>query len=142
MLPKTKLVVTFLSFILALLIIACMCSPKLMPSTQWSGLEGTWHNPVSGDVYEIASKNGGYVVVSCTFQGELYPIRSQSWSGSSLRWTYYDAYYDHTITVTTVSLDEDNLEVKLDNSDEPGESATLFRGDIPLEGEATVTYSK
>jgi hypothetical protein len=94
------------------------------------GLDGTWHNPDTNDVYEIAWQNGQYVVVSCSWEGTSYSIASQSWTGSSLTWSYYDTDLELTVTLTTTSISGDTLYVDYSLSDGSSGTTTLLRGGI------------
>jgi hypothetical protein len=116
--PNKKILITFFSFVLAMLVIACSCSsliPTSSPQTSnqetMPGLAGTWKDPVSSDTFVIAWQSGQYVVTSATWQGTSYSITSQSWTGSSLTWSYYDADLSKTVTYSTTSLNGDNLDV-------------------------------
>lgn len=90
--PNKKILTTVLSFVLAMLVIACSCS-SLIPTatTQPSsnqetmpGLTGTWQDPQTSDTFVIAWQNNQYVVASATWEGTSYSITSQSWNGNSL----------------------------------------------------------
>ncbi len=133
--PKKKIFFIFLSFLLAMLLIACLCSeiPTFRPNPM-PGLAGTWHAPFTGEVFEIGWQSGQYVVVSCTWNRLSYSITSQSWTGSSLTWSYYDQAISQTVTVTTTSLNSDSLDVNVSISDGSSRPVTLLRG-----GGSTVT---
>ena len=135
--PNKKVFVTFLSFVLAMVVIACLCSPTPVPPTVTStppnpmpGLAGTWNSPDTGDVYEIAWQGGQYVVVSCIWEGTSYDITSQSWNGSSLIWSYNDSDMGQTVTLTTTSLSGDSLDVDWSLSDGSSGTTTLQRGGV------------
>jgi hypothetical protein len=137
--PNRKALISFSSFVLAMVVIACSCgnfvpTPTVTPPPPdpMAGLAGTWYNPDTSDVYEIALQNGTYVVLSCSWQADNYSISSQSWTGSSLTWSYYDTYYSLTVTVTTVALNGDNLDITLSYSDGDSGTATLLRGVPPV----------
>ena len=123
--PNKKILITILSFVLALVVIACSCS-SLIPSgltnqETMPGLAGKWQADTE-DTYDIAWQNGQYVVLSCTYQGTSYDIVSQSWTGSSLTWSYSDTDLNVTVTLTTTSLSGDTLDV--DWSESNGETGT------------------
>ena len=134
--PNKKVFFTFLSFVLAMLVVACLCSPTPLPPTVTStppnpmpSLAGTWHTNENA-VIEIAWQGGQYVVVSYTWQGTSYDITSQSWTGSSLTWSLYDSDAGLTYTFTTLSLSGDSLEVNVSLSDGRSATATLQRGGV------------
>ncbi len=140
--PNKKVLITVLSFVLAMVVIACSCGTIIPiiptpttapPPNPMPGLAGTWHNPGTNDVYEIAWQNNQYVVLSCTWQGSSYLITSQSWTGSSLIWSYYDSDMSLTVTLTTTSLSGDNLYVDWSLSDGSSGSTSLLRGDVTVE---------
>ena len=129
--PNKKVLITFLSFVLAMLVIACSCS-SLIPTGSSSqeampGLAGTWQDPDTSDTFVIAWQNGQYVVTSVTWEGESYDITSQSWTGSSLTWSYYDSTISLTATHTTTSLSGDSLDANWSWSDGSGGTETLVR---------------
>ncbi len=130
--PNKKVLITVLSFVLAMLVIACSCSsliPNISPSGQETmpGLAGTWQNPSTNDQYEIAWQNGKYVVLSATWEGTSYDITYQSWAGSTLTWSYYDSDLALTVTLTTISLSGDSLDIDWSLSDGSSGTATLDR---------------
>ncbi len=125
-----KVVFTVITFVMAMLLIACSCSSlsSLLPTGQPSGtgsggqpsgsgsggeampgLAGTWQDPESSDTFVIAWQNNQYVVTSVTWEGKSYSITSQNWNGSSLTWSYYDTDLNLTTTYTTTSLSGDTL---------------------------------
>ena len=132
-----KVLITFLSFVLAMLVIACSCSSLIpfgssTPSTgqeAMPGLAGTWQDPDTSDTFVIAWQNGQYVVTSVTWEGTSYSITSQSWTGSSLTWSYYDTYISLTVTHSTTSLSGDSLYANWSYSD--GTSGTETLGRVP-----------
>jgi hypothetical protein len=147
--PNQKVFISFLSFILAMLVIACSCStimpqvnippiippsqtapppPTVTPPNPMTGLDGTWNNPETNDVYQIALQGSQYVVVSCTWQATSYSITSQTWTGSSLTWSYYDSDLALTVTFQTLSLSGDYLYTNWSYSDGRSGSLTLQRG--------------
>jgi hypothetical protein len=140
--PNRKVLITFLSFALVLFLIACSCS-SLIPSgivsttptdtpvasNPMPGLAGTWHDPDTNDVFNIAWQGGQYVVTSVTWEGNIYSITSQSWSGNSLSWSYYDSDLGLTVTHTTTSLSGDSLYADWSYSDGSSGTETLVRGD-------------
>jgi hypothetical protein len=119
--PSRKVFITVLSFVLAMTVIACSCSTLIPTATSQQetmpGLAGTWESPNTGDVYEIAWQGGKYVVLSAVYSGNNYDITSQSWSGSSLTWSYYDTDLALTVTLQTTSLVGDSLYVNVSLSD-------------------------
>ncbi len=119
-----KVIITILSFVLAMTVIACSCSSlsSLLPTGSsgtepMPGLAGKWQNPNTEDVIDIAWQNNQYVVLSATWKTTTYTISSQSWSGSSLTWTYDDTDLGVTVTYTTTSLSGDVLYVNWSYSD-------------------------
>jgi hypothetical protein len=134
-----KAIITFLSFVLTMAVIACSCSSLIPtptaappPPDPMPGLAGTWHNPDTNDVFEIAKQGGQYVVVSCAWEGTNYSITSQSWMGSSLIWSYYDSDLSLTVTLTTTSLSGDSLTVNYSLSDGSSGTTTLLRGGVSV----------
>lgn len=129
--PNKKVLITVLSFVLAMAVIACSCStliPTSVPEQEtMPGLAGTWESPSTGDVYEIAWQGGKYVVLSAVYNGTHYDISSQSWSGSSLTWSYYDTDLALTVTLQTTSLSGDTLYVDVSLSDGTSVSTNLDR---------------
>jgi hypothetical protein len=130
--PNKKVLFTFLSFVLAMLVIACSCSsliPKTLVGNQETmpGLAGTWQDPATTDTFVVVRQNGQYVVTSCTWEGETYEITAQSWNGSTLSWSYFDTTLALTATHTTTSLDGDNLNANWSWSDGSGGTETLVR---------------
>jgi hypothetical protein len=135
--PNKKILLTVLSFVLAMLVIACSCSsliptaPTQPPSNQETmpGLTGSWQDPQTSDTFVIAWQNDQYMVASATWEGTSYSITSQSWNGNSLTWSYYDTDLNLTVTYTTTSLNGDSLYVDWSYSD--GSSGTETLGRIP-----------
>jgi hypothetical protein len=132
--PNKKVLITLLSFFLALLVIACSCSSLIptatsQPSGQEAmpGLAGTWKDPQTSDTYVIAWQNGQYVVTSVTWEGTSYSILSQSWSSSALTWTYDDTDLNLKVTITTTSLSGDSLNVNWSYSDGTSGTETFGR---------------
>jgi hypothetical protein len=135
MTPNKKVLIAVSSFVLAMVVIACSCGTLIPTPTvapPMSGLAGTWNSPDTADVYEIASQGGQYVVVSCTYEETSYSITSQSWTGSSLTWSYYDTDLSLTVTLTTTSLNGDSLNVDWSLSDGSSGSTTLQRGGVSV----------
>jgi hypothetical protein len=134
--PNKKVLLTVLSFVLAMAVIACSCS-SLIPTatTQPSsggqetmpGLTGTWQDPETSDKFVVAWQGGKYVVTSVAWEGTTYSITSQSWNGSSLSWSYYDTDLSMTVTYTTTSLSGDKLNVDWSYSDGSGGTEVLNR---------------
>ena len=133
--PNKKVLITVLSFVLAMLVIACSCSSLIPtattqpPSNQETmpGLTGTWQDPETTDTFVIAWQNNQYVVTSVTWEGTPYSITSQSWTGSSLTWSYYDSDLVKTTTYTTTSLSGDSLYVGWSYDDGSSGTETLVR---------------
>ena len=132
--PNKKVLITLLSFVLAMLVIACSCSSLIPTATSqpggqetMPGLAGTWQDPQTSDTYVIAWQNGQYVVVSCTWEGTSYTITSQSWSGSSLTWSYDDTDLSLTVTITTTSISGDSLHIDWEYSDGSSGTETFGR---------------
>ena len=133
--PNKKVLITFLSFVLAMLVIACSCSsltPTALPTQSSSqeampGLAGTWQDPDTSDTFVIAWQGGQYVVTSVTWEGDSYNITSQSWIGSSLTWSYYDTTLSLTVTHSTTSLSGDSLYANWSYSDGSASTETLKR---------------
>jgi hypothetical protein len=129
--PNKKVLITFLSFMLAMLVIACSCS-SLIPTSSSNqetmpGLAGTWKDPETSDTFVIAWQNSQYVVTSVTWNGTSYSITSQSWTGNTLTWSYYDTDLNLTVTYSTTSLSGDNLNVNWSYSDGGSGTETLTR---------------
>jgi hypothetical protein len=135
--PNKKVLVTVLSFVLAMLVIACSCSSLIpiaisQPSGQEAmpGLAGTWQDPDTNDTFVIAWQNGQYVVTSVTWEGTSYSITSQSWNGNSLTWSYSDTDLSLTVTHTTTSISGDSLYANWSYSDGSSGTETLQRGGV------------
>ncbi len=129
--PNKKVLITFFSFLLALVLIACSCS-SLIPSSSTSqealpGLAGTWRSTDTDDIYEIAWQDGQYEVLSATYNGTAYNITSQSWANGSLTWSYYDTDLSLTVTLKTTSLSGDTVYIDWSVSDGSSGSSTLTR---------------
>ena len=129
--PNKKVYITVLSFVLAMLVIACSCS-SLIPTGSSNqeampGLAGTWQDPDTSDTFVIAWQNGQYEVTSVTWGEESYSITSQSWTGSSLTWSYYDTTIPMTVTHSTTSLSGDSLYANWSYSDGRSGTETLDR---------------
>lgn len=131
--PNRRVFITVISFVVAMVVIACSCTdiiPNIPGVNPMPGLEGTWNNPDTGDVYQFSWQDGKYVVLSCTWMGDTYEITSQSWSNSTLTWSYLDTYYNDTVTVTTNSLSGDSLAVTYSGA--ATGTATLQRGEAAV----------
>jgi hypothetical protein len=123
--PNRKVLITVLSFVLAMVVIACSCSSLIPsatsqpPSNQepMPGLAGKWQDPETTDTATIVWQNNQYVVTSVVWETNTYDITSQSWNGSSLSWSYYDSDLAVTTTYTTTSLSGDSLNVDWSYSD-------------------------
>ncbi len=131
--PNKKVLFTFLSFVLALLVIACSCS-SLIPSSilpsggeALPGLAGTWKDQETSDTFVIAWQGGQYEVTSVTWGTDSYTITAQSWSDGVLSWSYDDSTIGLTVTHTTTSLDGDNLNATWSYSDGRGGDEVLVR---------------
>jgi hypothetical protein len=133
--PNKKVLLTVLSFVVAMLVIACSCSSLIpaataQPSGQETmpGLAGKWQDPETTDTATIVWQNNKYVVTSVTWEAHSYDITSQSWDGSKLTWSYYDTDLALTTTYSTTSLSGDNLYVDWSYSDGSGSGTeTLSR---------------
>ena len=131
--PNKKVLLTFLSFVLAMVVIACSCSSlipsSILPSGQEAmpGLAGTWQDQETSDTFVIVWQGGKYEVTSVTWNTDSYAITSQSWSGGVLSWSYDDSTISLTVTHTTVSLDGDNLNATWSYSDGRGGDEVLVR---------------
>ncbi len=142
--PKKKVLLTFLSFVLAMLVIACSCS-SLLPTTvptqssnqePMPGLAGTWQDLQTSDTFVIEwRQDGKYMVITAIWIGPTYymsyDITSQSWTGSSLTWTYYNYKDKVSITYETTSLSGDSLYTNWSNDQGQSGTATLSRVTIP-----------
>jgi hypothetical protein len=162
--PKKKVLITFFSFVVAMLVIACSCSslipttvptqssnqePTAVPTqsrnqeptavpTQSSnqepmpGLAGTWQDLQTSDTFVIEwRQDGKYMVLTAIWIGPTYymsyDITSQSWTGSSLTWTYYNYKDKVSITYATTSLSGDSLNTNWSNDQGQSGTATLSR---------------
>ncbi len=131
--PRNKVFLVFLAALAVMVIIACSCtdfsfttgggdSQEAMP-----GLAGTWQDPATTDTFVIAWQNGQYVVTSVTYDSTTYEVTEQSWSGSSLTWTYYIPEYDTYLSYETTSLSGDSLYTNWWNSGGASGTETLGR---------------
>jgi hypothetical protein len=110
--PRNKVFLVLLAALAGMVIIACSCtdfsfstnSAETMP-----GLAGTWQDTATTDTFVIAWQDGKYEVTSVTYEGTTYSITDQSWSGSSLTWTYYIPEYETYLSYETTSLSGDSL---------------------------------
>jgi hypothetical protein len=132
--PNKKVLITVLTFVLAMLVIACSCSsiiPTAKPPSSsqeaMPGLAGTWQDPQTYDTFVIAWVNNSYVVQSVVYEGTNYSITSQSWSGSSLTWTYYIPESTTTLSYQTTSLSGDSLYTNWWNDGGASGTETLAR---------------
>jgi hypothetical protein len=125
--PNKKVLITVLSFVLAMVVIACSCS-SLTPTTTapvnpMPALEGYWQDTETNDVHVIEWQNGQYVVTAVNDpQYGSFAVTSQSWNGSVLTWTYKVSYNDTSVTFTTVSVSGNTLNTSWSNS--MGDSGT------------------
>jgi hypothetical protein len=133
--PNKKVLLTVLTFVVAMAVIACSCSsliPNLTTTPTSSpeamtGLAGTWQDPDTNDQFVIVWQNNAYVVTSVTWERTSYTITSQAWTGSVLTWTYVDTDLNLTVTHTTTSLSGNNLNAVWSYSDGTGGPETLTR---------------
>jgi hypothetical protein len=148
--PNKKVLITVLTFVLAMVLIACSCSSLIptatvqppvilqptviVPPTSMTeaipGLAGKWQDPETTDTATIVWENNQYVVTSVIWETSSYQITSQSWSGGVLTWSYYDTDLSpaRTTTYTTTSLNGDTLNVSWSYDDGSGNGAeTLSR---------------
>jgi hypothetical protein len=134
--PNKKVLLTVLSFVLAMLVIACSCSSILPTATTqpssgqeaMPGLAGKWQDPETTDTATIVWQNNTYTVTSVTWKTSSYSITSQSWDGTTLTWSYYDTDLSLTTTYKTTSLSGDSLYVDWSYSDGSGSGTeTLSR---------------
>jgi hypothetical protein len=132
--PNKKVLITVLSFVLAMVVIACSCSsliPSLTPKPSGGealpGLAGTWQDPQTFDTFVIAWQNNEYVVQSVVYEGTSYNITSQSWSGGSLTWSYYIPESSVTLSYQTTSLSGDSLYTNWWNDQNSSGTETLGR---------------
>jgi hypothetical protein len=134
--PNKKVLITVLSFVLAMVVIACSCSSIIPTATAkpptnqetMPGLAGTWQDPETTDTFVIAWQNNQYVVTSVTWKTTSYQITSQSWDGSSLTWSYADTDLNppRTTTYATTSLSGDKLNVTWSYSDGSGSGTEVL----------------
>jgi hypothetical protein len=136
MIQNRKVIIIFLSFVLAMSVIACSfgtlaqtptVAPKATQQETMPGLAGKWQDPETTDTFVIAWQDGQYVVTSVTWGTNTYSITSQSWDGSSLTWTYYDTDLPMSVTYSTTSISGDNLYVDWSYTDGKYGNETLSR---------------
>jgi hypothetical protein len=132
--PNKKVLFTLLTFVVAMVLIACSCSSiiPLVTTPQSSqeampGLAGKWLDADTGDNTVIAWQNNTYVVTSISWKTTTYPVTSQSWSGGTLTWTYKDTDLNLTVTRGTVSVSGNNLDTTWAYSDGTSGTVTLTR---------------
>ncbi|MGA2505779.1 MAG: hypothetical protein ABSG01_16995 [Anaerolineales bacterium] len=78
--PNKKVLLTVLTFVVAMAVIACSCSsliPNLTTTPTSSpeamtGLAGTWQDPDTNDQFVIVWQNNAYVVTSVTWERTSY----------------------------------------------------------------------
>ncbi len=105
----------------------------IQPTTQaggqeaMPGLAGTWQDPQTKDTFVIAWVNNEYVVQSVVWETTTYNITSQSWSGSSLTWSYYIPETKVTLTYDTTSISGDSLYTNWWNDQNNSGTETLGR---------------
>jgi hypothetical protein len=133
--PRNKVFLVLVAAFTALFLIACSCStlniPGLGSSNEESvpGLAGTWQDPETLDVFVIEWNGAVYSVSSVTYEGTSYNITSQSWTGSTLTWTYYIPEYDTSLTYETTSVSGDSLYTNWWNSQDNSGTEILQRID-------------
>jgi hypothetical protein len=136
--PNKKVLITVLTFVLAMVLIACSCSSLIPTATvqppsnseAMPGLAGKWKDPETTDIATIVWENNQYVVASVIWETSSYKITSQSWSGGVLTWSYYDTDLSpaRTTTYTITSLNGDSLNVTWSYDDGSGNGTeTLTR---------------
>jgi hypothetical protein len=134
--PNKKVLLTFLSFLMAMVVIACSCTsltPTMTaPVNPMPGLEGYWLDTESNDVHVIKWQNGQYVVTAVNDpEYGSFAVVSQSWNGSILTWTYQVSYNDYSVTFTTVSVSGDILNTYWSNSAGSSGTEALERASSP-----------
>ncbi len=92
-------------------------------------LAGEWYNSVTTTVTTIVWEDDEFRVVSMydTEDQEDRPITFSEWDGTRLRWSYYLASGDLTITYTMTSLEGDTLNCTWINTNNSSGTRTLTR---------------
>lgn len=130
--PNKKVLITVLSFVLAMVVIACSCS-SLIPAgiispSNNEAMVGKWQDTETTFIYTISSSGGSYQVTSVLDNnGASVPVASQSWDGSKLTWSVTDPANSYTLTYITQSVSGDSLNVKWQDSDGKSGTDTLKR---------------
>jgi len=133
--PNKKVFITFLSFVLAMLVIACLCipiTPTPSPVTvePSADLTGQWQDPETLFIFTIAWGNGSYQVTSVMDADNAdVPVTSQAWDGSKLTWSisYTTSDGSYTLSYETKSVSGDSLYVNWSDSDGASGTETLQR---------------
>jgi hypothetical protein len=132
--PSRRVWMVLLGGLLAFVVLACAC-PSLINLTNGGGTEpmpgltGKWQDPETYDIMTIAWQGGNYVVTSVVYNDQQYNVTSQSWSGSSLTWSYYIPETGVTLSYETTSLSGDSLYTNWWN--DAGNSGTETLGRVP-----------
>ena len=148
--PNKRTLLTFVSFILVLVTIACSCgsltptsgsatsvpSGGVATSTPSSGgatseaipgMEGSWEDMKTYDTYAIVWINGNYQIYDgINADATSYTATDVKWSNGSLTWTY-STPGGPEITFTTVTLSGDTLLTKWSSTDGTSGNKTLTR---------------
>jgi hypothetical protein len=130
--PRNKVWLTLLVFVLVVVTIACSCSDLTgggssggsggSSSEPIPGLAGKWRDVAENNVHTIVWDGSKYTVASVVDDSYgAYTISSQSWDGSSLKWTY-EASEGAGVTIWTTSVSGDTLNVGWSSSN--GNSGT------------------
>jgi hypothetical protein len=127
--PRNKVWLTLFVFVLVAVTIACSCSSLTNTggsggsgSEPITGLAGKWRDVAENNVHTITWDGSKYVVTSVVDDTQgAYTIDSQSWDGSSLKWTY-TAVEGASVTLWTTSVSGDTLNIGWSSSN--GNSGT------------------
>jgi hypothetical protein len=119
-------------FALSLVILAmvsCNFVESFFESEPPIDLAGDWYNPVTTTLTTIVWEDDEFQVVSMydTEDQEDRPVTLSEWDGTRLRWSYYLASGDLTVTYTMNSLVGDNLYCDWINSNNSTGTRTLTR---------------
>ncbi len=132
--PNKKVLITVLSFVLAMLVIACSCSsliPTISPQSNTGeampGLAGAWQDPETNFVFTVTWSGNSYHVAAVDDQGAAVTVSSQSWDGSTLTWSITDPTDSYTLSYETLSLSGDSLDTNWWASDGASGTETLKR---------------
>jgi len=131
--PNKKVFITFLSFVLAMLVIACLCipiTPTPSPVTvePSADLTGQWQDPETLFIFTIAWGNGSYQVTSVKDADNAdVPVTSQSWDGSKLTWSITNPDGTYTLSYETNSVSGDSLFTNWSDTDGASGTETLQR---------------